>query len=143
MTVAGTAVPGSSTSFAGAESPGTDVTVMPGIYSVSESGLGGYTQSDAAAGGTGSVAAGQNKTCTITNDDQAATLIVIKHVINNNGGSATAAQFTMTVAGTAVPGSSTSFAGAESPGTDVAVTPGSYSVSESGPSGYTESDSAD
>jgi hypothetical protein len=142
MTAAGTAVAGGSTSFAGAESPGTDLSVTPGSYSVSESGPSGYTESDS-ADCTGSIALGEHKTCTITNDDQTTTLTVIKHVVNDNGGSATADQFTMMAAGTAVAGGSTSFAGAESPGTDLSVTPGSYSVSESGPSGYTESDSTD
>ncbi len=38
----------------------------------------------------GTIANGQTKTCTVTNDDQAATLTVIKHVINDNGGTARA-----------------------------------------------------
>ena len=33
---------------------------------------------------------GETKTCTVTNDDQAAKLTVIKHVINDNGGTAVA-----------------------------------------------------
>ena len=33
---------------------------------------------------------GENRTCTVTNDDQAANLNVIKHVVNDNGGTKTA-----------------------------------------------------
>jgi Prealbumin-like fold domain len=140
MTVSGTAVGGGSTSFSGAESPGTDVALAPGSYSVGESGPSGYSQS-LSADCSGSILAGQTKTCTVTNDDQAAHLIVIKHVINNNGGSKTAADFTMTVIGSSP--SPASFAGAESPGTNVTLGAGSYSVGESGPSGYAASYSAD
>ena len=63
------------------------------------------------------------------------TLVVIKHVINDNGGTSTARDFTIDV--------SRSFPGAESPGTNVALSPGSYSVSEKGPTGYVQSLSGD
>ena len=62
-------------------------------------------------------------------------LIVIKHVINDNGGTATAASFTMNVAGC-------SFAGSELPGTTLTLNPGSYSVTETGPGGYVSTLSA-
>lgn len=85
---------------------------------------------------------GENITCTFTNEQQAAHLIVIKHVINDNGGTASASDFTMTINDvTATSGNS--FAGQESPGTDKIVTPGSYSVTESGPAGYTDTYSPD
>lgn len=71
-----------------------------------------------------------------------ATLIVVKHVINNDNGKATASQFTMTISGVVAVGGNT-FAGAESPGVTKTVDPGSYSVTESGPSGYVSSFSAD
>ena len=87
------------------------------------------------------IANGGTATCTITNDDIAPRLIVIKHVINDNGGTKTASDFTMSVddAGT----DPASFPGAESPGTEVTVDPGAYSVGESGPSGYAAGYSAD
>jgi len=66
---------------------------------------------------------------------QNAHLIVIKHVVNDNGGSATASQFTMTINGVTATGGN-SFPGAESPGTNKTVTPGSYNVTETGPAGY-------
>ncbi|MGH9910325.1 MAG: hypothetical protein ACRD32_06755, partial [Nitrososphaerales archaeon] len=109
--------------------------------------LPGYTAgvfgTDCDAGGSVTVALGETKTCTITNDDIPAHLIVIKHVINDNTGSAAASGFTMIIGGvTAIGGNS--FSGAESPGTDKTLsTVGSYSVTETGPSGYTSSSSAD
>lgn len=69
-----------------------------------------------------------------------ATLTVIKHVVNDNGGIALAENFTMQVTGTSV--SPASFPGSES-GTLVTIGAGSYSVSETGPSGYAGSYSAD
>lgn len=68
-------------------------------------------------------------------------LIVIKHVINDNGGTAVASSFTMSVTGSSP--SPASFPGAESPGTTVNLNAGAYSVSETGPSGYSSSFSAD
>ena len=126
--------------FAGAESPGTEVTLDAGSYNVTESGPSGYTASFS-ADCSGSIAVGDTKTCTVTNDDQAAKLIVIKHVINDNGGSATAANFTLDSGGSN--DTPDNFAGAESPGTEVTLDAGSYNVTESGPSGYTASFSAD
>src|SRR5438093_13312252 len=95
MTVTGTTA--SPASFAGSES-GAKVTLNPGSYSVSESGPGGYTASYS-ADCSGSIGAGQSKTCTVTNNDNAATLLVKKHVVNDNGGSKQAGDFTMTVDG--------------------------------------------
>jgi hypothetical protein len=138
MSVTGTNV--STASFAGAESPGTTVTLDAGSYSVDEGAHAGYDKS-LSADCSGSIAVGQSKTCTITNNDQAATLVVIKHVINDNGGSKVAGNFTMSVTGTNV--SSSSFAGAESPGTTVTLDAGSYSVDEGAHDGYDKSLSAD
>jgi len=55
------------TSFPGAESPGTTVTVDPGDYTVTETGPSGYAASFS-DDCTGTVAAGQTKTCTVTNN---------------------------------------------------------------------------
>src|SRR5205807_492957 len=128
-------------SFPGPESPGTNKEVTPGSYSVTETGPAGYTATFSPAC-SGTIATGETKTCTVTNDDKPAHLTVIKHVINNNSGKATASQFTMTINGVTATGGN-SFPGAESPGTDKTVTPGSYNVSETGPAGYSPSYSAD
>jgi alpha-tubulin suppressor-like RCC1 family protein len=70
-----------------------------------------------------------------------ATLIVVKQVVNDNGGTAAASDWTMTVTGGhATPAS---FPGAGVPGTTVTLDAGAYSVSESGPSGYSATASAD
>src|SRR3989440_10535094 len=69
-------------------------------------------------------------------------LIVVKHVVNDDGGGASASQFTMTINGVTATGGN-SFPGAESPGTNKEVTPGSYNVTETGPAGYAATFSAD
>ena len=87
------------------------------------------------------IANGVTKTCTITNDDQAAGLVVIKHVINDNGGTKSASDFAVTVTGGSP--SPASFNGAESPGTSVTLSAGSYSADEDGHVGYDKTLSAD
>ena len=138
MTINGVTATGGN-SFAGAESPGTNKEVTPGSYSVSESGPAAY-DATFSAGCSGTIAAGETKTCTVTNDDQPGTLIVKKHVINDNGGTKLAGNFTMNV--TAGHASPASFAGSES-GTTVTVDAGSYSVDETAVSGYTKTLGAD
>jgi hypothetical protein len=54
--------------FPGAESPGTTVTIVAGSYSVTETGPAGYV-AFFSADCTGTIASGQTKTCTITNND--------------------------------------------------------------------------
>ena len=135
--VAGSPAAGSAT--------GTVYTLASGTYVVSEDAPpAGYAQTgisgDCAADGTVTVAAGMQKTCTIKNDDISAKLIVIKHVANDEAGTSTAANFTMSVTGSSP--SPASFAGAEAPGTQVLIRPGAYSVSETGPAGYTGAFSA-
>src|SRR5207247_2111531 len=126
-------------SFAGDEG-GTTVGLNAGSYSVGAGAHTGYADSYS-ADCTGSIDIGETKTCTVTNDDIQPKLIVTKHVVNDNGGTATAARFTRSVTGSAA--TPASFPGAESPGTTVALNAGSYSVGETGPSGYAASNSAD
>ena len=118
-------------SFKGAEAPGVEVSLAPGAYSVSETGgPDGYTGSFS-AGCSGTIALGQTKTCTVTNDDQPAKLIVRKVVINDDGGTKTAADFSFEVNG----GNPTAF---EADGqNDLTVDAGSYSVTEPAAAGYT------
>jgi large repetitive protein len=127
------------TTFSGDEG-GTQNTFVDGYgYDVTESGPSGY---DATYVGdcTGSIEAGVDKTCTVTNDDVAPKLTVIKTVINDNGGTAVASDFTLDSGWTN--DSPDDFAGDES-GATVTLDAGSYGVTESGPSGYARSDSAD
>jgi hypothetical protein len=65
LTVSGSSP--SPSSFAGSET-GTDVTLDPGSYSVEEGGQAQYTESKS-ADCSGTIALGESKTCTITNDD--------------------------------------------------------------------------
>ncbi|MGO4780375.1 hypothetical protein AB4084_33355, partial [Lysobacter sp. 2RAB21] len=79
------------------------------------------------------LAGGQNATCTIVNDDQAATLTLIKTVTNDNGGTATINEFPLTATGpttiTGVSGTATV--------TNAAVGAGTYVLSEINVAGYT------
>src|SRR5207247_1381328 len=54
------------------------------------------------ANGTITLAPGDNKTCTITNDDKAATLTLVKTVVNNDGGTKTPSDFSLFVNGSPV-----------------------------------------
>ena len=138
MTINGVTAAGGN-SFGGAEAPGVTKSITSfGAYTVTESTVAGYEQTSASADCAGTIALGQHKTCTITNNDKAATLTVIKHVVNDNGGSAVAGAFTMTINGVTASGGN-SFAGAEAPGVAKTLTSvGQYSVSESSVSGYTQ-----
>jgi uncharacterized repeat protein (TIGR01451 family) len=127
-------------SFAGAEAPGTEVTLDAGSYSVAETEHPSYAASYS-ADCSGSIANGETKTCTITNNDKPAKLVVVKHVINDNGGTAVASDFTLDSGGSN--DTPDDFQGAEAPGTTVTLDQGAYSVSESGPAGYAASYSAD
>jgi hypothetical protein len=104
-------------------------TLSPGSYTASESTLAGYTASawggDCAADGSVTLAAGESKTCTITNDDQQAYVIVEKVVNNDNGGTAAPDDFNLTLDGSPV-----------SSGMQVAVNPGTYTAGETLLSGY-------
>lgn len=114
-------------SFSGSET-GTDIKIGPGYYSVNENWNPEY-DSNYSIDCYGEIKLGDNKTCTITNNDKPkAQLIVIKHVINDDTGTASASDFTIYIYGSnPSPGS---FQGSET-GTNVTLYEGSYSVSES------------
>ena len=128
----------------GVESPGiNNVLTSVGAYSIDEGTHVGYLRT-LSADCSGTIALGETKTCTITNDDivpgQAA-LHVIKTVVNNGLGSAIASNFTINVAGTTNI-SPSSFAGSET-GIDVLLDAGSYLVTEVTQTNYLESNSTD
>lgn len=132
----------------------TNALVDAGSYSLSEStGISGYEASVYSCvinggapvlGDSVDLAPGDLAICTINNDDQAAQLIVIKEVENGNTGATYASSdFTMTINGVTASGGN-SFPGEEFLGTSKTLTTvGSYSVTETGPSGYDASFSAD
>jgi hypothetical protein len=113
-----------------AVSSGVAVPVNPGTYTAGETLLPGYTfegfSGDCDVVGDVTVALGQTKSCTLTNNDQQAYVIVTKVVINNNGGSAVPNDFLLTLEGNAV-----------SSGVAVPVNPGTYTAGETLLPGYT------
>jgi uncharacterized repeat protein (TIGR01451 family) len=113
----GTDVSGSPAS--GQESPGNTYTLAPNTYVVSEDANTSYTQTfsgDCDSSGNITLSVGDNKTCTITNDDIAptpppsggssqpseGTITVVNTVINDNGGTKKVADFPLFVNGTPV-----------------------------------------
>lgn len=83
----------------------TAITLGAGSHTASESGPFGYTAGDwtgdCSADGTVTLGPGENKTCTITNDDVAPKLTLIKNVVNDNGGNAQPNDFKLTIGGNA------------------------------------------
>jgi hypothetical protein len=119
-------------SFLGEES-GTMVKLDAGDYKVTEGSVMGYTQIDTSPECEGSIAAGETKTCTITNnDDPPATLIVKKTVVNNEGDTPTPPEnFSFSVNG----GAAVAF---EADGqNDLPVAAGTYTVTEPTVEGFT------
>lgn len=107
---------------------------------VTETGPGGYAMTQSVACDD-TPALDQAIVCTVTNDDIAPVVKVVKHVVNDNGGTAVAGDFTMKLEQTGE--TQQSGAGSEA-GTDHTVRAGKQiTVSETGPSGYAESQSAD
>ncbi|HSW37529.1 MAG TPA: hypothetical protein VLG37_04155 [Candidatus Saccharimonadales bacterium] len=132
MNVTGTNV--STSSFAGAENPGTTVTLNAGSYSVDEGSHTGYTKT-LGQNCNGSIALGEHKTCTITNDDIAPILTLIKYVTKDNGGTAAPTDWNLS----ATPSDSqySTLSGAGGFASKTAQANVGYALAEStGPSGY-------
>jgi Prealbumin-like fold domain len=127
----------------------TATSVDPGDYALSETGPSGYTSGSwSCTGGTlnsstVTVAAGADVVCGITNNDVAPSLTLDKIVVNNNGGSAAESAWTLTATGTnAIP---TNLSGSGAAGSADVVSGSdfkadTYTLAETGPSGYTASD---
>jgi len=99
-------------------------------YTITETGVTGYVASfsgDCNSSGQITLAPGDNKTCTITNNDLVANITLIKNVINNNGGTATAGSaWGLRIDGNIVPNNSS-----------VAVTANvAHTINEDGRTGY-------
>jgi hypothetical protein len=135
---------------------GSSHSLPAGQYVVSETSSADYVSSfsgDCDVNGVVSLEVGDEKTCTITNDDKAnnppggggsapqtGTLIVVTDVINDGGGEAMPSSFLMTV-GDGVSVSST-FGGQNTPGFSMAQAPGAFVVNGSTSPSYTQSKSA-
>lgn len=128
----------SSASFTGVETPGTTTTLDAGSYSVDEDAFNGYTKT-LGANCSGSIAAGETKICTITNNDNTPSLTLNKIVVNNSGGAAAESAWTLTATG------STTISGPGASGSTDVVSgatflAGTYILSESaGPADYASS----
>ncbi len=126
---------------AGSET-GTTYSVNAGSFTASETGApSGYHfdgfSGDCNSSGVVTVAVGENKTCTLTNNDIAATVKVIKHVINDNGGTNVAADWSIHLQNSTPAEVSGSPAAGSETGTTYTVPAGTYTASETGaPSGY-------
>lgn len=125
----------------GLVSPGRSYTLAAGTYVVSEDANASYAQifsGDCNASGSVTLAAGAEKTCTMTNDDIAvvippATINVVKTVINDNGGILTVGDFPLFVNGVSV----------VSGETNVFAAPATYTVTETSDADYTQAFSGD
>ena len=82
---------------------GTPTVVPVGNYTVQETGIQGYVASfsgpDCDGSGQISLAEGDNKACTIVNNDLPSNITLVKNVVNNNSGTAGPTQFGLTVDG--------------------------------------------
>jgi hypothetical protein len=133
LTINGVTAVGGNT-FAGSEAGVTKTLTTLGGYSVTEAAAAGYHVTYS-AGCAGTIAAGEQQTCTVTNDDMPATLTVTKRVVNDSGGTKVAGDFTITINGVAAVGGNT-FAGSATGTTKTLATVGAYSVSEAAVLGY-------
>ena len=122
-------------SFAGSAAGVVKTITTFGAYSVTESTVPGYALTSASAGCSGTIAAGQQKVCVLTNDDVPARLTVVKQVVNDHGGTKTAADFTITISGVTAVGGNT-FAGSAAGVTKTLSSVGAYSVTEMAVAGY-------
>ncbi|HSD98561.1 MAG TPA: hypothetical protein VLB73_02570 [Patescibacteria group bacterium] len=109
-------------------------------YSLSESAISGYTAGNWSCDGgnqstnTITLGVGQNVTCSVTNDDQAPSLTLVKHV---SGGTALATAWTLTATGSSQ--SPTNLSGTTPVASGNTFKADTYTLGESGPSGYTAS----
>lgn len=118
---------------------GAPTSLLDGIYVFSETGPAGYVASfsgDCDENGNVTVTAGTNTSCTVTNTAQPANLTVTKVVDNGDKtGSSQVSDFTLTVGGSST---TTVTSGAQND-----FVAGTYTISESGPSGYSATFSGD
>ena len=120
-------------------SSGVTVNVAPGTYTAGETLLSGYTftgfSGDCDSNGDITVALGEHKTCTLTNNDIAPKLHLRKIVVNDNGGTATVADFTLTANGTG----SNDLSGTSPVDSGAGLQADTWALSETSVAGYTAS----
>lgn len=110
---------------------GNPTNMIADTYTITETGVSGYVASfsgDCDVNGVVTLNPGDNKTCTITNNDLPANITLIKSVINNNGGTATAnSAWGLRIDGNIVPNNTSVAVSANTP----------HSITEDGRAGYT------
>jgi hypothetical protein len=135
---------GTSLGFSDSGGSGVFHAVTPGVqYTLSESAVANYTAGTtwSCVGGTFvspdkiTLAAAQQATCTITNNDIPPQLHLRKVVINNNGRTATVADFTLTADGTG----SNDLSGTSPVDSGTGLLADTWALSETSPAGYTPS----
>jgi hypothetical protein len=121
------------TPISGAGAAESDVNA--GTYSLTESGPSGYSTSGYDCSTSVTLALGESKTCTITNNDIAPKLHLRKVVVNNNGGLATVADFTLTADGAG----SNDLSGTSPVDSGATLQADTWALSETSPAGYSAS----
>jgi len=110
---------------------GVSTVVPAGNYTVTETGIQGYVASFAGPGcnevGQVTLLEGDNKVCTIVNDDLPPNITLVKNVINNNGGTAGPTTFGLLVDGSLVLNNTSVAVSANAP----------HTINEDGRTGYT------
>jgi large repetitive protein len=116
----------------------TSATVKAGIYTLSETSLPGYSAGSwsctagTVSGSNVTLTPGQDATCSIVNNDISPKLTLTKTVTNSNGGIAVATDFILTATGpTPISGATGAVTITAAP-----VNAGTYTLSETGPTGY-------
>lgn len=110
----------------------------PGSYTVSETNQAGYQDvfgGDCDSGGLVTLSPGDEKTCTVTNDDIAPSLTLDKTVVNDDTMAKTESDWTLSASGPS-PLSGPGTAGSSDVQSDSAFMAGTYTLSEEGPEGY-------
>ena len=119
--------------------PCVEADVNAGTYNLSESpapNTAGYASTGYDCGASVTLALGESKTCTITNDDIPPKLHLRKVIVNDNGGEATVADFTLTADGTG----SNDLSGTSPVDSGSGLLADTWALSETSPAGYTASD---
>lgn len=125
----------SANNFAG-NANGTTITLSAGDFNISQTSLAGYSV-EKSGSCSGTLNVGDDVVCTILYDDIEPTVTIQTNITNDNGGGASPSNFSFTITGSAVPGGSMTVSGS-SGGTTVPLNSGDFTITVSGPDGYSE-----
>jgi hypothetical protein len=114
-------------------SSGVATTTSAGLHTISETNQTGYSATitgDCASDGMITLAGGDNKACTITNDDQTGHLTIVKNTVGGDG------SFDFTVSGPTASAPTVVASSLSGTTGSVSVNTGTYSVAETGQAGW-------